>query len=100
MNILSQHIKEINGLCASHRLKSLFAFGSAIRSDFKKDSDIDLIVEFEPLEHKKYADNYFELKFSLEKLLKHPIDLLESKAIKNPYFKSNIEGQMQRIYGH
>ena len=100
MNILSQHIKEISGLCANHRVKSLFAFGSAIRNDFKTESDIDLIVEFETIELPKYADNYFDLKFSLEKLLKHPIDLLESNAIRNPYFKSNIEGQKQLIYGH
>lgn len=99
MSILSQHIKEINSLCEHHRVKSLFVFGSAIRNDFTTESDIDLVVEFEQIEPPRYADNYFDLKFALEKLFKHPVDLLESQAIKNPYFKSNIEGQMQRIYG-
>ncbi|WPO77601.1 hypothetical protein [Flavobacterium sp. KACC 22761] len=46
-----------------------------------------------------YADNYFDFKFSLEEIFKRPIDLLEEKAIKNPYFKENLNKQKQLIYG-
>jgi predicted nucleotidyltransferase len=100
MNIIRQNIQEINTLCASHRVKSLFAFGSISTGDFKKESDIDLIVEFSPMGTSDYANNYFDLKFSLEKILQHPIDLLESKSIRNPFFKKNIESQMRQIYGN
>jgi hypothetical protein len=45
-----------------------------------------------------YADNYFDLKFSLEDTFKRPVDLLEEKAIINPYFKRAIDKNMQLIY--
>ena len=46
-----------------------------------------------------YADNYFDLKFSLENIFKRSVDLLEEKAIKNPYFKKVVEEKKQLIYG-
>jgi predicted nucleotidyltransferase len=66
---------------------------------FSDTSDIDLMVDFEAIELKSYADNYFNLKFALENILRRPIDLLEEKAIKNPYFKKAVEQQRQLIYG-
>jgi hypothetical protein len=39
------------------------------------------------------------LKFSLEDILKRPIDLLEEKAIKNPYFREDIDQKRKLIYG-
>lgn len=47
----------------------------------------------------QYADNYYDLKFSLQDILQRPIDLLEAQAIKNPYFKKAVDGQKKMIYG-
>ncbi len=81
-------------------MKQLYAFGSILTERFNTNSDIDLIVDFNPLEIEDYADNYYDLKFSLEDLLEKPVDLLEEKAIKNPYFPEAIRKQRQLIYGH
>jgi predicted nucleotidyltransferase len=51
------------------------------------------------MEVEDYADNYFDLKFSLQDVLKRPIDLLEEKAIKNPYFKESVNSQKLLVYG-
>jgi predicted nucleotidyltransferase len=99
MNILSNHTTQIKSLCETHNVKSLYAFGSVLTQDFNEKSDIDLIVDFFPLDVLEYGDNYYELKFSLENILNRPIDLLEEKALKNPYFKKNIINQRQLIYG-
>ena len=45
-----------------------------------------------------YAESYFNLKFALQELFKRPIDLLENKAIKNPYIRSNIDGSKSLTY--
>jgi predicted nucleotidyltransferase len=45
-----------------------------------------------------YADNYFSLKFALEDLLNRKIDLLEDKAIKNPYLRENIDDSKTLLY--
>lgn len=99
MNFLQHHLSDIYKLCESHKVKALYAFGSVLTENFNEKSDVDLVVDFQSLDVLDYADNYFDLKFSLEDVLKRPIDLLEEKAIKNPYFKQNLEKQRQLIYG-
>ena len=58
-----------------------------------------MIVDFADFSVEDYADNYFDLKFSLEDVLKRKVDLLEEKAIKNPYFRELINQQMELVYG-
>lgn len=99
MNLIHQNIEFINALCKSHKVKSLYAFGSVLTDKFNEKSDIDLIVNFSDVQLLDYADNYFDLKFSLEATFKRSVDLLEEKAIKNPYFKKAIEKNRQLIYG-
>ena len=99
MTILDKHIDDINKLCSIYKVKQLYAFGSVLTNKFNNDSDIDLIVDFEPIDLIQYADNYYDLKFSLEDVLQKPVDLLEEKAIRNPYFREIINKQRQPIYG-
>jgi len=100
MNLLDQHIGDINKLCLEHNVKQLYAFGSILTREFNSESDVDLVVDFDPMDIAHYADNYYDFKFSLEDILKRPIDLLEEKAIKNPYFRQSINQQRQLVYGH
>jgi predicted nucleotidyltransferase len=100
VTILDKHINDINKLCVAHKVKQLYAFGSVLTEKFSNNSDIDLIVDFEPIDIVQYADNYYDFKFSLENVLQKPIDLLEEKAIKNPYFREVVDKQRQLIYGH
>jgi len=99
MNIIEQNIVPIRGLCLKHKVSKLFVIGSVLSKKFKKDSDIDFIVDFENVDLYDYADNYFDLKFSLEDLLKREVDLLEDKAIKNPYLRKSIDSSKRLIYG-
>ena len=90
MTVLEKHIKDINRLCIRHKVKKLFAFGSVLTGGFNHNSDIDLIVDFEAIDLVQYADNYYDFKFSLEDVLQKLVDLLEEKAIKNPYFQQVV----------
>lgn len=100
MSLIEQYTGDIHKLCEQHKVKRLYVFGSVLTDRFKKDSDVDLIVDFEPLEVGQYADNYFSFKFALEDTLHRSVDLLEEKTIRNPYFLQAIENQRQLIYGH
>ncbi|MBW8334893.1 MAG: nucleotidyltransferase domain-containing protein [Prolixibacteraceae bacterium] len=99
MNLVERHIDKISDLCLVHRVGKLFAFGSVLTDRFKNDSDVDLLVEFQGVELYDYADNYFDFKFSLENLFKRNVDLLEDKAITNPYLRQSIDSSKQLIYG-
>jgi hypothetical protein len=99
MNIIDQNIETIRTLCTKHKVSHLFVFGSVLTDKLKKTSDIDLIVDFNDVEIYDYADNYFDLKFSLENIFKRKVDLLEDKAINNPYLRQSIDSTKQLIYG-
>ncbi len=98
MNLIDKNISDINKLCETYKVNKLYAFGSVLKDKFNDDSDVDLIVDFKPIDLYFYADNYFDFKFSLEDLLKRKIDLLEEKAIKNPYFMQVVNPEKQLVY--
>jgi len=99
VNIIDQNIDQIRNLCEKHKVAKLFVFGSALSGRFKKNSDVDLIVDFREVDLFDYADNYFDLKFELEKIFNRPVDLLEDIAINNPYLRQSIDASKQLIYG-
>ena len=99
MNGFDKYFSDIKRLCENHKVKSLYVFGSVLTDQFNSESDIDLIVDFSTIAVEDYADNYFDFKFSLQDIFKRPVDLLEEKAIKNPYVRQSINQQRQLIYG-
>jgi len=99
MQNLQSYKPAIIKLCETYKVKKLYAFGSVLTKSFNTDSDIDLIVEFKNIRLEDYADNYFDFKFSLQDVFKMSIDLLEDKAIKNPYFRKSVNEKRQLVYG-
>ena len=99
MKLTDQNIKLIQELCIKHKVARLFVFGSVLTEKFNNDSDIDFLVDFKKIDLSDYADNYFNLKSSLEDLFDRNVDLLELKALKNPYLIKSIDNTKQLIYG-
>jgi uncharacterized protein len=99
VKIINKNIDKIKALCSKHKVARLFVFGSVLNDNFKKSSDIDFLVDFSGVDIYDYADNYFDFKSSLEKIFKRQIDLLEDKAVKNPYLRKSIDSTKQLIYG-
>lgn len=99
MNFFSNYLPKIIALCKKHKVKKLFAFGSVLTNRFTDKSDIDLLVDFEGVNLEDYADNYFDLKYALENLLGRDVDLLEGKAVRNPYLKESIDTTKIQLYG-
>ena len=99
MKVLKDHIEQINELCSTHDVKSLFAFGSIVSGRLTPESDIDLIVDISTEDPIDYSENYFAIKFQLEDMLNRHVDLLENKAIKNPYLRKQIDNTKVLVYG-
>jgi uncharacterized protein len=95
---LDKYSNEINDLCLQNKVRSLYVFGSVLTDQFTDKSDIDLIVDIDSNDPFDYADSYFNLKFALQDLFRRPIDLLENKAVKNPYIRQKIENTKSLIY--
>ena len=99
MGLIEIYKNQIQRLCESHKVKTLYSFGSVNTAKFTQDSDVDMVVDFKIEDPIEYTDNYFDLKFELEKIFNRKIDLLESKAIKNPFLKERIDKTKVLVYG-
>ena len=79
-------------LCAKHRVRRLALFGSGTtdRFDAKKGSDLDFLVDFEPMSPRDHAQAYFGLMEDLQHLLGVRADLVEAGASRNPYFQEAV----------
>lgn len=75
-------------------VRRLGLFGSFARGEQRKDSDIDLIVEFEP--GKKTFDNFIGLSLFLEELLEHRIELVTPESL-SPYIGPRILKQVEYV---
>lgn len=91
--------KELDKICRQYRVRRLELFGSAaVGRDRPGESDLDFLVEFESLPQGAYADAYFGLLESLERLFGRPVDLVVARAIKNPYFRESVERTKTVVY--
>lgn len=101
MILIELNLQRIIELCKIYKVKSLYVFGSILTSHFRGDSDVDLLVKFnkESIPIADYADNYFDFQFALEDLFHRKVDLVCDDAIKNPYFRQEVDSKKRLIYG-
>ena len=85
-------LEQVAELCRRHSVLRLSLFGSAVRQDFDTErSDLDFLVDFEPLPPARHADAYFGLLADLETLFERSVDLVETATLRNPYRRREIE---------
>ena len=94
------HYAELQALCNRCNVRSLYLFGSAAKGKLKPTSDYDFLVDIPLVQEnfEAYADSYFELADSLERMLNRKVDLLTQPMLKNPYFIQSIENSKVKIY--
>ncbi len=86
-------------LCNRFGVSRLDVFGSALRDDFRPaQSDLDLLVEFRPMDPYELADAYFGLLSEIRTLLGFEIDLVVAGAVKNRFIAADIERTKQEFY--
>jgi predicted nucleotidyltransferase len=96
---LARHEVALEELCCRYKVTRLELFGSAaIGRDRPGESDLDLLVEFDPLPPGRYADTYFGLLENLQQLFGRPVDLVVASAIRNPYFRDSVERTKTLVY--
>lgn len=99
--IIQEKTGKLADLCGRFHVLRLELFGSAaIEGAFNPDvSDIDFIVEFKPCSPEEHCDRYFGLLEELERLYGRHVDLVELRAMKNPYFIKEANESRVMIYG-
>ena len=96
---VTKHRAELEKLCRRFRVRRLELFGSAAVGTYRAgESDLDFLVEFEELPPGTYADTYFGLLESIERLFGARVDLVVASAIKNPYFRKSVDDTKALLY--
>ena len=89
----------IAAACRDHQVLRMHLFGSALRDDFEPArSDLDLLVEFQPIEPCALVRAYFELEEQLAPITGQSIDLVMADAVCNPYVRRDIDASKRLIY--
>ncbi len=73
-------------------VKRLGLFGSFVRSEQRAESDVDLLVEFQP--GQKTFDNFMQLGFLLEELFGRHVELITPESL-SPYIRPHVMGEVQ-----
>ena len=84
-------------ICIKYHIIELSIFGSSLRDDFNKNSDIDFLVSFENNSNVTLFD-IMELENEFSKLLNIEVDIVEKESLKNPIRKNRILSTREIIY--
>ena len=97
---VAARLPAVADLCAKHRVRRLALFGSGAteRFDADKGSDLDFLVEVEPMSPREHAESYFGLMEDLQSVLRLPVDLVEVGASRNPYFQEAVRNTQVMLF--
>ena len=100
MRLIELNMDRIIELCKKYKVKYLYAFGSILTNRFNDESDVDLLVRFNDSEIPllEFGDNFFGLQFALEDMFHRKVDLVCYDAIKNSYFRKEVDRTKHLIY--
>ena len=99
ISLISDNREAVKRLCVRHHIARLEVFGSAVRGEFDSEtSDLDFLVEFQPLGQGGYADAYFSTLEDLQTLFGRPVDLVVARAIENPFFLESVNQTRTVLY--
>ncbi|MDE5922565.1 MAG: nucleotidyltransferase domain-containing protein [Muribaculum sp.] len=101
MKLIELNLEKIIELCKKFHVRKLWVFGSILTNHFNDQSDVDLCVDFDwkniPL--LEAADNFFNFQYALEDLLGRKIDITDDSAVRNKYFREELNEKRRLIYG-
>jgi len=87
---------QLASVCRSYDVRELSVFGSAARGDMRAESDVDMLVEFQPAAEVGLIE-FAGLMLDLTQLVGRKVDLVSKKGLK-PLIRESILSQAQRIY--
>lgn len=98
-SILEGGESRVAQLCRDLSVRELRLFGSAATEKFDESrSDVDLVVDFVDGDKPGIADRYMALAEGLEEIFHRPVDLVTTRAIRNPFFRRIVDETSRLIY--
>jgi predicted nucleotidyltransferase len=89
--------EQVAEFCRRHHIRKLSLFGSVLRDDFGPESDIDVLVEFEP-EAMITIQDIIQMEEELTALLGRKVDLVDRSGLRNPFRRHEILNSQETIF--
>jgi len=86
---------QIEAFCRRHHIRKLALFGSVVRDDFGPDSDVDVLVDFEPGHVPGLA--FIRIQSELSELLGRKVDL-NTPGFLSKYFRDEVLAEAEVVY--
>jgi uncharacterized protein len=90
-------LEAIPAFCRKWQVRQLGVIGSVLRPDFGPESDVDIVVTFEPSSTWDMFD-ILRMREELGRMFGRPVDLIEESAVRNPYMKESIRRTKRVLY--
>jgi uncharacterized protein len=90
-------LDQIEAFCRKWKIKEFALFGSVLREDFSANSDIDVLISFEPDIPWSLYD-WVDMIEELQVIFGREVDLVEKSGLKNPFRRHEILHNSQVIY--
>ena len=87
----------LDEFCHRRHISELSLFGSVLGESFREDSDVDLLVVFEPRTKRTFSD-WMDMVLELEGLFGRKVDLVEERFLTNPFRRKSILSSRKIIY--
>jgi predicted nucleotidyltransferase len=86
----------IADFCRRHHIRKLAVFGSVLRSDFSADSDLDVLVEFDPAHIPGLS--FFAMQDELSEIVGRRVDLNTPRDLSR-FFRDQVQREAEVVYG-
>lgn len=90
-------LDKIEAFCRKWKIREFALFGSVLREDFRPDSDVDVLVTFEP-DGGFTFENFVEIQEEIEGIFGRKVDLVEKGRIRNPFRRYDILTTKEIVY--
>jgi uncharacterized protein len=88
----------IEAFCRRWEIRELSLFGSVLREDFSPESDVDVLIEFDPAARPDLHD-FMDMREELSGLLGRKVDLVGRGGLRNPFRRAEILRTRRVVYG-
>jgi len=89
--------EKIKDFCRKWKVLELALFGSIVREDFKKESDVDVLITFEPAAGWSLYE-LMDMQDELADIFGRKVDLVEKDGLRNPIRRKAILNEARIIY--
>lgn len=96
--LVAERMDRLHKICERYRVERLYLFGSAANGEMRPSGNVDFLVEFREDVYDHFHNPHLKMVMEMDDLFGMEVGLVSYKAIKNPYFREEVDETKKLIY--